>query len=523
MAASNSVASAEVWWSFIDNQRFWKALLVLGVLLNVIVILTSDLGLDTHVRMAEDENGALVWGHTRPIDTQASDPSYAPETLNYDFTFGESEFTTKIISLSIMGLLIGLAGSSVAIAGAGGEKYRLRAAALVAIYPTFIFSTGRAYYEPTISALMIICVVPYIVWEIEEQKIKKLFAIIISTSMFGGVLITKNINPTYSIFFGLALIFYFVVDEFYPNITRRPIKVSFITICSVIIAMVGYGVLGNSGTLSIINNETGRFFFAIIISSLDVIIIYSLFGMVLWPFVGSAFKYFVEVEDLKISILSIIISGLTAAIIVYVAALWTFESVIWNAEWPWIMWTMGNNGRYISLVMVPIMMLIARLKQLNPEIPSLDEPKDKGKLLAIGIMMILPLSLLASFHGQTYWTDDAADVLDRNMEEGEDFLFIHEGTLGMHYLYTFHTGIDNVEQRNVVGHWRTPNSGWQDELVNGVEIEYRGNISNVQWIVLSPGCNWIDEVPEGWVKVHVGNADFMNGGGDWQIWSTHAI
>jgi len=511
--------STDNWWSFIETQKFWKGLLVLGILLNVIVILTSDLGLDTHVRMAEDENGSLVWGHTRPIDTQSSDPSYAPENLNYDFTFGDSEFGIKIISLVIMGLLIGLAGSSVTIAGNGGEKYRLRAAAIVAIYPTFIFSTGRAYYEPIISALIIICVIPYILWEIEEQKSKRLLAILISTLTFSGVLIAKNINPIYCLIFGAALVLYFVIDNFAPNITRRPVKAATITICSITIAMIGYGILGDKGTLSIINDETGRFFFALLVSAIDMILIYSLFGMILWPFVGSAYKYIVEVEDLKASILSIIIAGFTTAITIYVAALWTFESVIWYAEWPWIMWTMGNNGRYISLVMIPAMMLIARLKLLNPELPSLAEPKGQAKSLAIGIMLILPLSLLASIHGQTFWTDDAAEVLDNNMEDAEDFLFIHEGTLGMHYLYTFHTGIDDVDERNITGHWRTPDSGWQEEML-GVTMDNRGNLSNVKWVIFSPSTDWIDGVPEGWSMNHRGSADFMNGGGDWEIWST---
>ena len=40
----------------------------------------------------------------------------------------------------------------------------------------------------------------------------------------------------------------------------------------------------------------------------------------------------------------------------------------------------------------------------------------------------------AGLHGQTYWTDDAAEVLSDNMEDGEDFLFVHDTTLGMHYL-----------------------------------------------------------------------------------------
>ena len=61
-------------WYDLDNQRSWNILLVLGIFLNIVVCFTSDLGLDTHVRMAADEEGMLPWGSTRPIDTEASNP-----------------------------------------------------------------------------------------------------------------------------------------------------------------------------------------------------------------------------------------------------------------------------------------------------------------------------------------------------------------------------------------------------------------------------------------------------------------
>ena len=58
-----------------EDIRLWKGLLVLGILLNVIVCFTSDLGLDTQVKMAVDDDGALPWGDLRPDTTGQSDPS----------------------------------------------------------------------------------------------------------------------------------------------------------------------------------------------------------------------------------------------------------------------------------------------------------------------------------------------------------------------------------------------------------------------------------------------------------------
>ena len=87
---------------------------------------------------------------------------------------------------------------------------------------------------------------------------------------------------------------------------------------------------------------------------------------------------------------------------------------------------MGNNGRYITILAIPSYLLI---KRVNGE---LDWTERKA---IMGVLMILPISLAAGLHGQTYWTDDAAELLSDNMDDGEDFLFVHDTTLAMHYLY----------------------------------------------------------------------------------------
>jgi hypothetical protein len=519
----------EGWWSFVNQDKFWKGLLILGILLNVVVVFTSAFGHDTHVRLAEDDDGALVWGHTRPIDSQASDPAYAPTSDHFEIAFTQSELGEsgiKALSLVFTLMLIGLAGAAIGIAGAGNEgatRNGWRAAALVAIYPTFIFSTGRAYNEPLIAGLIVIGVLSVLQRSAEKSRGMLAFAVLVSTVMFSLVLMVKGVNPLYCLGFGAALALFFGVDEFASNlrrITRKPIVAGSLAAGGVFLAMVGLGLSGGGGTLSVIGEETGRFAFALLVSTFDVVLIYSLFGMVLWPFVCPALKRLREVEDLRATFLTVIIVGFTTAITVYVAALWTYESVRWNAEWPWVMWTMGNNGRYISLIMVPALMLLTRLKALDPELPSLTDPGKKAPALALGLILILPLAVLASFHGQTFWTEDAGEFLSFNMDDGEDLLFVDEATLGMHYLYTFHTEVDPDDSRNVTGHWRAPESGWQDELADGLTLPNRGNLSNVEWVVLAPGLDW-QNPPDGWSVAARGEADFMNGGGEWTIWTTH--
>ena len=101
------------------------------------------------------------------------------------------------------------------------------------------------------------------------------------------------------------------------------------------------------------------------------------------------------------------------------------------------------------------------------------------------------------------------------MDVNEEFLFVHETTLGMHWLYTFHSEVDSDDTRNITGHWRAPESGWFDELENGTKYVNRGNLSQVNWLVTAPG---IEGPTDGWTLFQSGNADFFNGGGTWKIW-----
>ena len=72
------------------------------------------------------------------------------------------------------------------------------------------------------------------------------------------------------------------------------------------------------------------------------------------------------------------------------------------------------------------------------------------------------------------WTDEAAEVLSENMDDGQDFLFVSEATQGMHWLYTFHYEVDPYGERGIIGHWRADITDWEDETgernTTGVEM-----------------------------------------------------
>ena len=103
----------------------------------------------------------------------------------------------------------------------------------------------------------------------------------------------------------------------------------------------------------------------------------------------------------------------------------------------------------------------------------------------LALLLVLPLSMLAGMHGQTMWTDDAAESFSNDVVDGEDFLYIDDEALAMHWLYTFRLELDPEGDRNITGHWRAPDSNWEVEL-EGLVMENRGDLSNVAYLVIAP-------------------------------------
>ena len=119
-----------------DDDRTWKGLLVLGLLLNLMVCFTSDLGLDTHVKMAVDERGGLPWGDLRPDSAGYSDPADVGERSVLPI-YQASEGVIKATALVILVGLIAYVHRTVG----------LRTAAVLSLSPALIFSIGRGYEE----------------------------------------------------------------------------------------------------------------------------------------------------------------------------------------------------------------------------------------------------------------------------------------------------------------------------------------------------------------------------------------
>ena len=469
---------------------------MLGILLNLIVCFTSDLGLDTQVKMAVDENGALPWGDLRPETAGESDPAD-----------GGSRVVLPLYSMSEVGIkamaLLTFAGMIACVYRWGG----VRSAAILSLSPAFIFSIGRGYEEVY---LAVFCAVSFALFTgILSSKNRTL------QTFGGGVAFmlmpyAKGFTDSMGILVG-AVVLTVLVTLWNEAQMRggektkwmsKPHTVGIVVSLTVSLCLVVLGFLGYNSTLSIMVESPLRYITALAFSVLDVVILFTLFGMVSWPFVGPVLRGIKSIEDSKTAMMVGYIVGIMTALVFYVAALWTYEASIWNADWPGVIWTMGNNGRYATVLFIPLVLLLQQLR-LHIEVPTYDVPLSKAKVVGLTVLLLLPLSLLASLHGQTMWTDDAASAME--LENGEQFMFVSEDTLGMHWLYTFYAPLD-AEEKGITGHWRSVDSTWESDLDS--------TLSQVTTLVISPE---ITLTPKGWIVESSGEVNLLNGGGEWRV------
>lgn len=478
------------------DERLWKGLLVLGILLNILVCFTSDLGLDTQVKMAVDDNGSLPWGDLRPDTLGESDPEDGGQRVVLPL-YGLSEAAIKATALLTF---FGLIGCLLRWTG-------VHSAAIMSLSPAFIFSIGRGYEEVYLAAF---CSLSFILLTGIASNKNRILQNFSGGLIFMLIPYAKGfVNLNFIFFGGLILgLLATLWGEIYARggeKTRwmsKPHIVSIVVFSIVSLSMVILGIIGYNSTLAILADNPIRYMTAIGFSFLDVVILFTLFGMVAWPFVRPMMSIITSIEDSDIAIMAGYIVGIMTAIVLYVAALWTYEASIWNAEWPGIVWTMGNNGRYITMLFIPFVLLLKHLSN-QVDIPTYDSPGSKIKVVAVTLFILLPLSLLASVHGQTMWTDEAAEAM--NLGEQEHFLFVSEDTLAMHWLYTFYAPLD-AEEKQITGHWRSIDSSW--------ELDLNTSLSQVNTLVTSPDVMF---TPEGWIVRSSGEVDFLNGGGEWRV------
>jgi len=481
----------------------------LGLLLHLSSVANSDYGLDTHLHLAaiesnEDGTPNLEWGDVRPSDPLASNPG-EEQVLERGWWQVLELYPSWLLSFAAFLPMLALICLVLVM-----TKGQPQLAALVALHPSFIFATGRLYPESTV-ALAVAGIVLASLNLFRQRGWTLLQWAVLAVASVHLLVLVKGLSST--IGWGLIgiLFAWILLDRTVPQFnsySRNPLKALSLSIPLVLIAMI-VASFTTGGSLATIQTHSVAWLFALLIALLDGFGLYLLVGLCCWPFVSDLVAYVQQSKDNESVFLTTFVASGTLLMSMWIASLWVFEADRWGLPLWENMIVMGNNGRYLTALMFPLVLLVYR--SMNGKEIALARP------FILALILVLPLSMLAGIHGQTMWTDDAAQSFSDDLENGDDFLYIDDEALAMHWLYTFRLELDPDGERNITGHWRAPESNWQVEL-EGQTVINRGDLSDVRFIVVAPDLDI--GLPEGWEQTANGEAPFLNGGGEWKVYRT---
>ena len=487
-----------------ERGRLWFAA---GGLLVVVALLSSAPGLDTTLLLSVDESGQAPWGSARTVDPLASDPE-------------SSTALTQAAWLDPLGLglfgvhLVGVVALVLLAWGLGNlprwhepdAAWSPWLASIVLLHPGMLFAVGRGYSEP-VGALLggVMLLAP-----LHPRLAKRdalgatALAVILSTGAAAVLLALKGLNPWWAGAWAVLLFAWngpvglarrFEGHDGWKGPRQVGAMLSLFVAVGLLAALV-------TGAGSVADVRGGWWWWTFLpIAVFDVLGLYLLLGAGLWAFGNGEIKIKGADAQFLFGVVGVLIGALSA----YVAALWAVEGQAWDLAWWQTTVVLGNNGRH-GMVLIPAAVWLALCLRGGASLPT--------ERLHRAFVLLLPLALLAAAHGQTLWTDDAAEAALSHLEEGDDVLLIHEPTLAMHWLYSMHPVLSEQGPEGLVGHWRAPDADWQGEVLTGVTFPDRGDLSQVTVIVVAPG---LDVTLDGWSEAETGEAPWMNGGGTWRI------
>lgn len=100
--------------------------------------------------------------------------------------------------------------------------------------------------------------------------------------------------------------------------------------------------------------------------------------------------------------------------------------------------------------------------------------------------------------------EDIGTVLGEQIEDDGQFIYVAPATHAMHRLYTIHLTLDPDNDRNLIGHWRSPDSDWREELQDC------SRLGAVDWILIDPYA----DVDDDWGSGHIWE---LEGGERWTL------
>ena len=175
--------------------------------------------------------------------------------------------------------------------------------------------------------------------------------------------------------------------------------------------------------------------------------------------------------------LVVYISALLAGLVAYIASLWTLEASLWNMSLVNVMVVLGNNGRYATLLLIPVVALLRW-----GDLPDHDEPHTDAHYSLRAIVLVLPFLLFTTLVGHQIWSEDAGEVLLQSWDEDDDtVLLIAPESMAIHHLYVLKTNLDLDGSIEANGLWVTPG-----DAPNFIEQ----HAATIDYVLLAPGATF---------------------------------
>ena len=503
------------------NRRWIAALLLVGAALHVYAAVNSDLGLDAHVRLnaLTDERSPehdLPWGAPRI----SGDSNGAGGGIYSGFIppWNTSEKAMKVTSVAAV-FCLAMVVSVRPKWTTHAERFDPMFAVLVLLSPVMVFSSSRGYDEAALSLMMSLGVLGYWFNRGDTTSACRLNSLLMATAIF-MILGWKGFSLVASGGVWLVLV---VASEIYLFASHRwegtpigamfvhPWKMGLLSSTVVYVAVAVFGFVASSGTFSIVGEHPGRFFIASLFAIFDAVVLYLLVGCLLWSLLPGRWRGLYEARGRGVTMLTVYIGAVLSGVVAYIGTLWTLESSLWGMKLTEVMVVLGNNGRYATVVIVPMVMLLRWVE------PTAHAAPKRPSAQMIAVLVVAPFLIFTGAIGHQIWSEDAGEALSSQWSsEHDSFLLIASESMAMHHLYVIKSNIDLVGERNITGSWATPETAeeW---------IESAGN--SVDFLLLGPDVSFtVDETAWGLIEKRAVPVVVPGGiqDGSWSLYGTRA-
>jgi len=460
------------------HPRRWALVFVLGILLHAYAAFHSDLGLDSHVRLNalndDSSNGQeLSWGS--PRISSSSNVNSSTVYDGYILPWNTSEAAMKITAITSLAL-VAVVVSFRPRDQSSTVRFEPLWGALLMMSPALMFSTSRGYDEAPLALLTGLGVLGF--WFNRSESIGhlRLNGVLMATSV-SLVMLWKGFSPVSSLVIWLVMTLlteawarmhrsgsYTAENQFFGN----PWSVGFLTFILVYVGVILFGFISSTGTFAIIGERPVHFFIASVFAAFDAVVLYLLLGCLLWPFVVNRWKRLRSARGPGLTMLVVYICALLSGIIAYIATLWTLEASLWNMSLVNVMVVLGNNGRYATLLLIPVAALL-RWGDLAENHGLQRETHHSFR----AIVFVLPLLLFTTLVGHQIWSEDAGELLLQSWDEDDDtVLLIAPESMAIHHLYVLKTNLDLDGSAGVQGLWVSPGDAQNFIGTHGASIDY---------------------------------------------------